>query len=416
MSRRRFYGWRVVAGAFVVLCVGYGIAYCFAAFFLPLQAEFGARRGDVALVFSIAGGLYFSLGLLSGPLADRIGPRFVVAGGMVLVALGVIAASQATALWHVYVGYGLGVGVGIGFAYVPSVAALQRWFLRRRGLATGIAVAGIGVGTMAAPPFAQAMIDSYGWRDAYLWLGAIALLTALFAALTLLRSPQAYGQHPDGDSTSTGTHDHAGATLADAARSLPFWLLFVACAANSFGLFIPYVHLVAYVRDAGLGEAYGVTLIALLGLGSTVGRFAFAGLAHRVGRQRAYAAMFVGTGATLLLWAATANAWLLAVFATLFGAFYGGFVAMAPSIIADYFGTRALGAILGAQYASVAAGALLGPAAAGFVFDFLGSYVGTVLLGAALSFFSAVCVVAAPSPAAWRAAPTGAGSGQPNPR
>lgn len=404
MKDHGFHGWRVVAGAFSVLCVGFGIAYCFSAFFLPLQAEFGARRGDISLVFAIAGGLYFSLGLPSGALADRIGPRWVVAGGMALVALGAFAASQATALWQVYVGYGGGVGVGIGLAYVPAVAAVQRWFMQQRGLATGIAVAGIGVGTIVAPLLAQLLIDALGWRAAYFWLGVLALASAGFAALTVLRSPEFYGQHPDGDAgaaTAAGATSGSGQTLIEAARTLPFWLLFAACAANAFGLFIPYVHLVPYARDAGLSEAYGVALIGLLGIGSTVGRFAFAGVAHRVGRQRAYAAMFVGTGATQLLWAATTDVWLLAVFATLFGAFYGGFVAMAPSVIADYFGTRALGAILGAQYASVSAGALLGPTAAGFVFDFLGSYVGTILVGAALAFIGAVCVLVVPSPAKW---------------
>ncbi|MCW5745767.1 MAG: MFS transporter [Alphaproteobacteria bacterium] len=404
MSRLAFYGWWVVAGTFAVLCVGFGIAYCFSAFFLPLQAEFNARRGDISLAFAIAGGLYFSLGLLSGTLADRVGPRFVVAGGMTLVALGAFAASRATSLWQVYVGYGAGVGLGIGFAYVPAVAALQRWFVRRRGLATGIAVAGIGVGTIAAPPLAQVLIDTHGWRDAYFALGLVALACALFAACTVLRAPSVYGQHPDGDAAPAGAvgFHEAGDSLAVAARTLPFWLLWIACAANSFGLFIPYVHLVPYARDAGLPEAYGVTLIALLGVGSTVGRFAFAGLAHRVGRQRAYAAMFFGTGATQLLWATTSDAWLLAVFATMFGAFYGGFVAMAPSVIADYFGTRALGAILGAQYASVAAGALLGPTAAGFVFDVLGSYIGTILVGAALALLAGLCILLSPSPAQWR--------------
>jgi len=313
-------------------------------------------------------------------------------------------------LWQVYVGYGAGVGIGIGFAYVPSVAAVQRWFLRQRGLATGIAVAGIGVGTIAVPPLAQLLIDRLGWRDAWLWLGVLALVTAGFAAFAVLRSPEHYGQHADGDpaTASAAAAAHGGGqSLAEAARTLPFWLLFTACGANAFGLFIPYVHLVPYTRDAGLGEVYGVTLISLLGIGSTVGRFAFAGLAHRVGRQRAYAAMFVGTGAAQLLWAATAQPWLLAVFAILFGAFYGGFVAMAPSVIADYFGTRSLGAILGAQYASVSAGALLGPTAAGFVFDFVGAYAGTILAGAVLSFVGAACVLAAPAPARWRAAGSG---------
>jgi MFS family permease len=332
---------------------------------------------------------------------------------MALVALGAFAASQATSLWQVYVGYGAGVGLGIGFAYVPAVAALQRWFVRRRGLATGIAVAGIGVGTIAAPPLAQLLIDAHGWRGAYFALGLIALACALFAAFTVLRAPSFYGQQPDGDAAPAGAinHHEVGDSLAAAARTLPFWLLWIACAANSFGLFIPYVHLVPYVRDAGLGEAYGVTLIALLGLGSTVGRFAFAGLAHRLGRQRAYAAMFFGTGAMQLLWASTSNVWLLAVFAIMFGAFYGGFVAMAPSVIADYFGTRSLGAILGAQYASVAAGALLGPTAAGFVFDFLGSYVGTILLGAALAMVAGIWTLVLPSPARWRLQRTGRAAG-----
>jgi len=406
MKPHAFHGWRVVAGTFAVLSVGFGIAYCFSAFFLPLQAEFGARRGDVSLAFAIAGGLYFSLGLASGAIADRVGPRWVAAGGMALVALGCFAASWSTALWQVYVGYGAGVGIGIGLAYVPSVAAVQRWFVRQRGLATGIAVAGIGVGTIAAPLLAQLLIDRLGWREAYFWLGVLALAIAAFAALSVLRSPEHYGQHPDGDPAIAAARaaNGSGQTLAQATRTLPFWLLFAACGANAFGLFIPYVHLVPYARDAGLGEAYGVTLIALVGIGSTVGRFAFAGLAPRVGRQRAYAAMFVGTGASQLLWAVTADAWLLAIFAVLFGAFYGGFVAMAPSVIADYFGTRALGAILGAQYASVSAGALLGPTAAGFVFDFLGSYAGTILAGAALAFVGAVCVLVAPSPARWHKA------------
>ncbi|TWT12802.1 MFS transporter [Reyranella sp. CPCC 100927] len=402
MKDRAFYGWWVVASTFAVLCVGFGVAYCFAAFFLPLQSEFGARRGDISLVFAVAGGLYFSLGLPSGALADRIGPRWVVAGGMALVALGAFAASQATTLWHVYIGYGTGVGVGIGLAYVPAIAAVQRWFLRRRGLATGIAVSGIGVGTILAPPLAQAMIDHWGWRNAYVGLGLITLACALFAAFTMLRSPELYGQHPDGDATSATAANGTGESLAEAARTLPFWLLFIACAANAFGLFIPFVHLVPYVRDAGLSEAYGVTLITLLGIGSAVGRFAFAGLAHRIGRQRGYAAMFLGTGAAQLLWASTTDVWLLAIFATAFGAFYGGFVAMAPSVIADYFGTRAVGAILGAQYASVSVGALLGPTAAGFMFDLSGSYVATILGGAVLAFLGAVCILAAPSPATWR--------------
>ena len=112
------------------MMVGFAVAYSFAAFFGPLEVEFGARRGETSLVFSIAAFLYFLLGFPAGLIGDRLGPRPVVTGGLLLVAAGLVVASQATALWQVYLGYGLGVGVGVGFSYVPSVAAVQRWFVR----------------------------------------------------------------------------------------------------------------------------------------------------------------------------------------------------------------------------------------------------------------------------------------------
>ena len=128
---RIFAGWWVVAGAFLCMMTGYAVAYSFAAFFGALESEFGARRGETSLVFSISAFLYFSLGFPAGLIADRTGPRPVVVGGLLLVAAGLVAAAQATSLWQIYLGYGVGVGVGVGLSYVPSVAAVQRWFVRR---------------------------------------------------------------------------------------------------------------------------------------------------------------------------------------------------------------------------------------------------------------------------------------------
>ncbi len=151
---RLFYGWFVVAAAFAVTFVGFGCAYTFSAFVEPLQRDFGASRGSVSLVFSLAGFLYFGLGIVSGPLADRFGSRRLAVAGMILTGLGLMAASAARNLPEVYVAYGLGVGLGVGCAYVPAIGAVQRWFLRRRGFASGIAVSGIGVGTLVMPPLA----------------------------------------------------------------------------------------------------------------------------------------------------------------------------------------------------------------------------------------------------------------------
>src|SRR5437879_10067062 len=188
-ERRIFYGWWVVAAAFAITFLGFGSAYTFSAFLEQLQRDFGASRGSVSLVFSLAGFLYFGLGIVSGPLADRFGSRPLVLIGMILLGLGLALASAAQNLIEVYAAYGLGVGLGMGCTYVPAVGAVQRWFLRRRGLASGLAVSGIGVGTLAMPPLATMLIAALGWRDAYLALGALAVVSSSGAALLIENDP-----------------------------------------------------------------------------------------------------------------------------------------------------------------------------------------------------------------------------------
>jgi MFS transporter, OFA family, oxalate/formate antiporter len=155
---RVFHGWFVVAAAFAVTLVGFGSAYTFSAFVDSLQTEFGASRGSVSLVFSLAGFLYFSFGIVSGPLADRWGSRRLAVLGMLVVGAGLVLAGKARSLGEVYAAYGLGIGLGVGCAYVPALGAVQRWFAKRRALASGTAVSGIGVGTLALPAIAALLI------------------------------------------------------------------------------------------------------------------------------------------------------------------------------------------------------------------------------------------------------------------
>src|SRR5436853_6022179 len=143
---RVFYGWFVGAAAFAVTFVGFGSAYTFSSLVASLERDFGASRGSVSLVFSLAGFLYFGIGVISGPLADRWGARRIAIAGMLLAALGLILAGRARTLTEVYAAYGLGIGLGLGCAFVPVLGAVQRWFVKRRGLASGLAVSGIGVG------------------------------------------------------------------------------------------------------------------------------------------------------------------------------------------------------------------------------------------------------------------------------
>ena len=152
------YGWVVVWATFVALGVIFGVAYSFAAFFEPFTREFEAQRADVSLVFGLCGLIYFAFGAFGGMLSDRLGPRLVAGAGMLCIALGLIGASLARSMVEVTLAYGVGVGVGIALVYTPAIGTVQPWFTRRRGLAAGIASAGIGAGTLVVPLLAAAAI------------------------------------------------------------------------------------------------------------------------------------------------------------------------------------------------------------------------------------------------------------------
>src|SRR5271169_6337733 len=156
--------WRMVAAAFVAMCAVYGVAYSFGAFFKPMAAEFGARRSATSAVFSITVLVWCFLGPVTGHLSDRFGPRIVVATGAVVMSIGLALTSMIDRLWLGYITYGIGVGVGVACAYVPMVAVVGGWFIRRRNTALGIAVAGIGFGTVCGAPLSAALISHLGWR------------------------------------------------------------------------------------------------------------------------------------------------------------------------------------------------------------------------------------------------------------
>jgi len=393
---RIFYGWWVVAAAFALTFLGFGSAYTFSAFIEQLQHDFGASRGSVSLVFSLAGFLYFGLGIVSGPLADRFGSRPLALIGMILLGVGLGLASAAQNLVEVYLAYGLGVGLGCGCAYVPAIGAVQRWFVRRRGLASGLAVAGIGVGTLVMPPLASVLIGALGWRGAYVALGALALILGGGMALLLENDPSGRGLNPDGDEQAAQSAQTGGTSVGDAIRSRRFVSLYIACLICSFGVFVPFVHLVPFARDHGIGSSMAALLLGVVGLGSTVGRFFLGTIADRMGRERSLVMMFVGMAASLSIWALSAGAWSLAIFALVYGVFYGGWVAVLPTVVMDRFGGRNVSGIIGVLYTSVAFGTLIGPSAAGFVFDLSHSYELPIVAAAATSVLAALIVALTP--------------------
>ncbi len=390
-----FYGWVIVAAACMITFLGFGSAYTFCSFIGPIQHEFVASRGSVSIIFSLASFLTFGAGLFTGPLADRWGSRYMAMSGMILLGVGLILAGLAHSMVQIYIGYGLGVGIGVGCAYVPSLGTVQRWFVKHRGLASGFAVSGIGLGTLIMPPLASKLIETWGWREAYLILGLFAVVVGGSTALLLINNPEDLGLTSDGAPSNNNIpiNPHDGSSVAAAVKTTQFAALYAASLLGSFAVFVPFVHLVPYALDHHVKQALAVMLLSIIGLGSTIGRFFLGGLADRVGREAFLVAMFAGIGASLVIWAIAMNFEVLALFAFLFGVFYGGWIAIIPTVVMDYFGGKNISSIIGILYTSIAVGALGGPTAAGFIFDICHSYVIPILVGAGISIVAA-CILA----------------------
>jgi MFS family permease len=383
------YGWVVVWACFVALAVIFGVAYSFAAFFESFTVAFSAARADVSLVFGLSGLLYFVLGAFGGMLSDRYGPRLVTSIGMLCIVAALLLGSAATSMLQLTLLYGIGLGVGIALVYTPSIGCVQPWFTRRRGLAAGVASAGIGAGTFAVPLIATAAIAQWQWRGAMLALAAGTAVIGLASTLTLRPAPAA---------TRRRGSEVPGLTLRETLRTRSFAWLYVMCALGAPAMFIPFAHLSAAARDLGIGDARAVGLVGLIGIGSLCGRFAIGAVADRIGRPLTLVAAQASLGLSMLLWLGAGGYPSLAVFAVWMGLSYGGIVSLMPAMCMDLYGARSVASSIGTLYTGAALGNVAGPWIAGRVFDANGSYAMVIAGCAVLSSLSTF--------AAWRAVRT----------
>ena len=404
---RLFYGWIVVWAAFVCMLVIFGSAYSFAAFFESFAGEFSAQRADVALVFGLSGLLYFVLGAPAGAIADRAGPRTTCTAGMVVLAAGLFAASYADSLTMLYLALGGGIGLGVALVYTPAMGAVLPWFMRNRGLASGIASSGIGAGTLLVPLAAAALIAALGWREGMRVMAVGVAILGVSAAWLMEKNPARRGVGPDGGppldtSRSAGHSALAGMTLREALVDRRFWWLYLSTFACAPTMFTPFAHVSVHARDLGIADGRAVALVGLIGIGSLIGRFGIGALADRLGRLRTLVLMEALLIGSYIFWWGAPGYPLLAVFAVSFGLFYGGIVSLLPPICMDLFGGRAVSAVIGVLYSAAAFGNLVGPVAAGAAFDRFGSYTPVMVgcaLGSALAVYAGWRLVRSDAPA-----------------
>lgn len=380
------YGWAVVAAAFTANAVGFGILYSFGVFFPAMLDEFGLGRGATSGIISIAAAVMLGVGGVTGRLADRFGARLVVAAGAVLISSGLALSSLARSIWQVYLAYGLLLGLGVSCAFLPSVSAVSRWFVRRRGLATGIAVAGTGVGTILVAPISERLIAAAGWRGAARTLAVAGLLLLLVAA-ALVRGPAG---------------GHKSSILAAMRRDRVFRILYLDALIASYGFWVPFVHIVPFALDRGLTTAAAAFLVAAMGGANTAGRVLLGGLADRVGRLRIFQLSTLAMAVATLLWPLASGRVGLTAFAVAYGFLAGAFISLFPALIGDYFGVERLAGISGLLYTGAALGSLLGAPATGALFDALGTYTPAILIAGGSMAVGAAVLLGLPDPRAER--------------
>ena len=326
-----------------------------------MSEEFDAPRSATAVIFGITTFAFFWLGIVTGRLADRYGPRLVLVIGATAMFVGLLATSRVNSLGLGYVTYGAGVGIAAACGYVPMVAVVGGWFVRQRAVAVGLAVAGIGVGTLVLSPLSAALIDRWGWRDTYVvfaFVGAGVLL----ACIPLI-------DRPPGDGSPQPSR------FADAGSSPVFRQVLVSAFFLGLGLFVPFVFVGQYAKDRDVSAVAAAVLVGVLGGSSVLSRVGFGSLVKRFGSFRLYRACFVIQGLSFVVWFVAGSAYaVMVLFVLVLGVGYGGFVALGPIMISDRMGVAGLGSILGLLYTGPGLGGLIGPPAAGWIIDETGSY------------------------------------------
>lgn len=384
---RLFYGYIVVAAAFLILMLMFGIFMAFGVFFKPLLTEFGWTRAITSSALSINWIVQAFLTIVMGRVNDRFGPRVVLTFCGFIFGLGYLLTSQLSTLWQLYLLYGVLIATGLSGAFVPLASTVARWFVRRRGIMTGIVLSGVGIGGLVTPPLANWLISVYDWRVSNIILGSVALVIIVLLAQLLRRDPtkmgqRPYGEHEENTELEWGTESF---TIKEAASTTQFWLVTIVLLCFGFCMSAIFIHVVPHVTDLGFSASSAANILATSAGVSIIGRVLLGNIGDKFGNRRVLVIAVILLEAALLLLMPVTEEWGLYLFAIIFGLAYGSIAALQSPLIAELFGLRAHGLILGVVNFGYCIGAAVGPFVVGYIFDLTDSYRLAFLLCAAIA-------------------------------
>ena len=397
-TRRKpvFYGYVIVATALLIMAVSSGAIFSFSVFFAPLQEQFGWSRAVTSSAFSLNMVVQGALAIGVGRLNDRFGPRIILTVSGLFLGLGFILVSRIDSIWQLYLLYGVVIGVGVSGGPVALMSTVARWFRARRGMMTGIVMAGVGFGTMIMPPFAEWLIRTIGWRSSFVVVGLLLVVVIPLAAQLLKRDPAQMRLQPLGSNEVLDV-THAplaapGLPFSEAIRTRQLWLLVIALAGFGFAVHSVMVHVVIDATGLGLSSTSAAGIMTAIGALGIVGRVGIGSLADRLGAKRLLVAQFVLLSLSLFWLATATDARVIYASAFLFGFAFGGIVPLNSHIVAELFGLRAHGAVLGATGFTIGIGSAIGPLFTGYCYDVLGSYMVPFLVCGGVAAVSALLI------------------------
>ena len=384
---RLFWGWYIVAGAFLLMALNYGARYSFGIFVQPLTADNGWSRSVVSLAASINLLVYAFGGISSGRLLDRVAPRWIVTAGAVVSAAGFLLCAGAETPLDFFFAYGVLYGLGSSWTGTVTVtSSVSKWFVRKRGLAIGISSMGVSFGTLTLTPATAYILQHFSWKAGFLFIGFSLLIPGILIAQLLMRRtvPEAYGLKPDGQSPAEEQRLAVGGpapppapvSAKDIRRDSRFWILALCHGTAVMAALMAFVHQVPYAIDNGIAKVAAAISLGAMGFAGLLGQFFFGWISDRIGDPKYSAALgyaFMAAGTIMLLQTRTVE--MLLAYSVVFGFGYGCLGPLLPIIAADRFGRQSIGAIFGMLvFFVVGIGGSLGPLVGGLVYDATGSY------------------------------------------
>jgi OFA family oxalate/formate antiporter-like MFS transporter len=397
--------WRVLGGLSMNLALG--SLYAWSVFVAPLEKEFGWKRADTSMIFTIAVFVFGLAFILAGRLQDKKGPFWISVIGGVLVSVGFFLSAWTTTLGWVFFWFGAIGGIGNGFGYATPIPVMAKWFPDRRGLAVGLAVAGYGGGSAIFGPMAgNWLIPTYGWRATFQILGVIFLIMTLAGAFLLKNPPVGYrpaGWTPAPAAKAAGTaYDFSP---SEALRTPAMYLMWIAYALGTSAGLMVISQLVPFARSVGLA-ALGTTAIFVGAVGNASGRIFSGWMSDTLGRLNVLRLMIaISAVAMPILYQVGGHGALFLVMVYVVYWCYGTQLSVNASTTSDFWGTKNAGINYGILFTAWGVAGIIGPRIGGVLFDKYQNYQAAFYTAAVLAVIALVAELLARRPSVPAGAP-----------